>query len=893
MPQEISDSRLLAEAESWPLCSGSALRLRTVRLGRDAVGVLGSDTQTLASELEAHLRLRSGGRTLASLSSLRDRAWFGPESTGAGTVALAGYTVGLAQRYLSRAGSRVALRLDNHASPEDVADRAAHWRWLSLRVPADFLIAALYATDNGPPVSDEVSLATAHLERLLQRPVAENHLHVGAAFGFPLLWTTWMGAWLRDMPPLKSLRIEPGSPLGNATRFRDRLLAAALTRILLASFLWGRERKRAPGTFADFEARELPRMAERLGWPSGSWDALRWMSRALEILRGAEGENDFPRMQRLYALLTTPAPTSAPKTLQALRDADPLSSWLKPGTTGPCAETLFAVRALHYLLHEGQGDTRFAEHFWQYERVRGLVHAHLIQEPGTAGLDWFGRHYRRLSPLRGPLEALRFHAAVAHQGREVQLAALETRTAPLPSWTEARDELRRLARAGLEAPSRPEGSTAPELGMVFHFIKEREHRLGGVTRLHIDPAGDPSGFRFGVWSRKRRGEAQALETALLYHPELLLLARGLDVASTELAVPTWAVAPCIRRVRDMSVTIASALMQQQPTWRAHPMRVACHAGEEFTRLVEGLRRIHELKEAGLLHNGDRIGHGLALGVEPEAWARTSRVVIQPAEDRLDDLLWELDRYCAGDVTASASRLERVRSEAATLLRSIYGGGAVDLELFRAARRLRHDPSVLERLGFPDRPKAAPAPGSPEALILCYLRDVGVFRRGQALVEVRADPEELVFLSAAQHWLRSLLARQEITVESNPSSNLLIADMLGIEEHPVLRMGGSRLGTPNASVLSDVMVSLSSDDPITFATRLADEYAYFYFALLRRQVRSAEALEFLDLLRENGMRSRFTLPASAVPEALRSLVPDSPATGGCHYRARGAQLKLQL
>ncbi|WP_375742106.1 hypothetical protein NR800_22305 [Corallococcus interemptor] len=744
-------------------------------------------------------------------------------------------------------------------------------------MPADFLIAALHATDNGRPVSDEVSLATAHLERLLQRPVAENHLHVGAAFGFPLLWTTWMGAWIRDMPPLKSLRIEPGSPLGNATSFRDRLLAAAFTRILLASFLWRRERDRMHGTFSDFETRELPGMAERLSWPWGARDALRWMSRALALLRGVETENDFPRMQRLYALLIAPAPFSAPDTLQALRDADPLASWLKSSAAGPCAETLFAVRALHYLLHEGQDDSRFAEHFWQYERVRGLVHAHLIQEPGTAGLDWFGRHYRRLSPLRGPLEDLRFHAALAHQGREVRLSALETRTAPLPSWTEVRDELRRLARAGLESPSRPEGSTAPELGMVFHFIKEREHRLGGATRLHIDPAGDPSGFRFGVWSRKRRGEAQALEAALRYHPELLLLARGLDVASTELAVPTWAVAPNIRRVRDTSVTIASALMRQQPTWRSHPMRVACHAGEEFTRLVEGLRRIHELKEAGLLHNGDRIGHGLALGVGPEAWARTSRVVIQPAEDRLDDLLWELDRYCAGDVPASASRLERVRSEAVSLLRGIYAVGAVDLELFRTARRLRHDPTVLERLGFPDRPKVAPAPGSPEALVLCYLRDVGVFRRGQALVEVRSDPEELVFLDAVQHWLRSLLARLEITVESNPSSNLLIADMLGIEEHPVLRMAGSRLGDLRSSTLSDVMVSLSSDDPITFATRLADEYAYFYFALLRKLVPSAQALEWLDLLRENGMRSRFTLPASAVHEALRSLVPDFTAS----------------
>ncbi|MBZ4419153.1 hypothetical protein [Myxococcus sp. RHSTA-1-4] len=887
MPHEVPHSRLLAEAEAWPLCSNAALRHRTTRLGRAAVGILDAPTASLASELEAHLRLRSGGRSLSSLSALRDRAWFGAEPGNTTAVALADYAVQLAQRYLVRAGTRVALRRDNHTSTTDIADRAAHWRWLGLRLPADLLVAALHAPNGTAPPGDDVALATAHLERLLQRPVAETHLHVGAAFGFPLLWTTWMSWLCRSGPELDKLQVDAGSPFGNGEGLRSRLLTAAVARVLFAAFLWKKERGAFPGGFAGFEAQELPALCARLRWPSGATDCLRLCSRVLAFLHGTVEHIPFAYTRRLYALLTNAGSHTPPDTLDGLRETDPLAAWLRPAPGGACPETLFTVRALHYLLHTGRGDTRFAELFWQYERIRGLVHAHLIQEPGTSGLDWFGRHYRRLSPLRGPLEELRFQAAVHHQSRGLALAALETRTAPPSSWTEVRDEVRRLACAGVGMTPRPAGAPAPELGLIFHFIKEREHKLGLRRHLHADPSGDPAGFRFGVWFRHRRREALALQTALFHHPELLLLTRGLDVASTELAIPTWAVAPLLSILRETSVDISAALARKQPTWQTGPLRLTCHAGEEFSRLVEGLRRIHELKEAGLLQNGDRLGHGLALGTDPRRWATASGVVVQPAEERLEDLLWELDRYGSGEVGAPARRIERVRTEALTLARRIYSAEAhVDLDTLREARRLRHQPEVLQWLGFPDRRTVHSLKG-PEHLVLAYLTDVGLFRRGQELVEVRADEGEVVFLQEVQHWLCSQLARLEVTVEANPSSNLLIADLLGVDDHPVLRMAGY---SPQASeppgqeareprdASSELMISINSDDPITFATCLADEYAYFYFALLRRQVPSSEALAWLDTLREHGMRSRFTQPASADERSLEYVL--GPAFQRC-------------
>ena len=67
-----------------------------------------------------------------------------------------------------------------------------------------------------------------------------------------------------------------------------------------------------------------------------------------------------------------------------------------------------------------------------------------------------------------------------------------------------------------------------------------------------------------------------------------------------------------------------------------------------------------------------------------------------------------------------------------------------------------------------------------------------------------------------------------------------------------------------------MLSISTDDPTTFASHLADEYAHIYFALTRNQVPSEEALAWLDEVRRHGWRSRFSLCASRRPENLEAV-----------------------
>lgn len=64
------------------------------------------------------------------------------------------------------------------------------------------------------------------------------------------------------------------------------------------------------------------------------------------------------------------------------------------------------------------------------------------------------------------------------------------------------------------------------------------------------------------------------------------------------------------------------LGHSHPDLRTPTLRATVHAGEDFTRLAEGIRRMHESVEFGLLRMGDRIGHGVALGVDPARWMKS-------------------------------------------------------------------------------------------------------------------------------------------------------------------------------------------------------------------------------------------------------------------------------
>jgi adenosine deaminase len=115
-------------------------------------------------------------------------------------------------------------------------------------------------------------------------------------------------------------------------------------------------------------------------------------------------------------------------------------------------------------------------------------------------------------------------------------------------------------------------------------------------------------------------------------------------------------------------------------------------------------------------------------------------------------------------------------------------------------------------------------------------------------------EEVEALTAVQNGLRRGIAQSGIVVEVNPSSNLLIGDLLDLRNHPILRLFPP---VPEPDGPPPVMIALGSDDPLTFSTQLLREYTLLHQAASAAGYPERAVQDWLESIRRTGMDARFT------------------------------------
>jgi adenosine deaminase len=109
--------------------------------------------------------------------------------------------------------------------------------------------------------------------------------------------------------------------------------------------------------------------------------------------------------------------------------------------------------------------------------------------------------------------------------------------------------------------------------------------------------------------------------------------RGLDVAGNENVQRIEEHAPMLRWLRR---GLIRASHSQLPTPGPH---LSIHAGEDYAHPLSGLRHIDETVRFCEMRAGDRIGHALALGLQPKNWIKTHGDMMLSAEEHLDNLVW--------------------------------------------------------------------------------------------------------------------------------------------------------------------------------------------------------------------------------------------------------------
>lgn len=890
---------IIAELAACPLSSETALRAALTHLDPKVSGSTGN----LWRAAERDLLHACPSLSLDELLNLRDRLWF--EDVSHGARSLYDYLQRIARCFLRHDGTAAVPSFDGDDferafDTRDARARSA-WRWLSLALPPDLLFAALGDGTDCPIDVDCLSPALAR--RLEDDGFAEVHLHLGAALNFPILWAAILH---RIAAP--SFRgdafASPGACLEEGKAIAPWLLRVAIARYLLAVYL-----AQFPDghRFDEFTRHIHAQLIRRLG-STGVAVLATAIHELMDGKLSRPPRNLHSALQLIYADLTSIRMIRKPERLDQVWLLDPITPLMDPG--GPRPESWFIWRGLTYLERHPR-DAAFATLFWQVIRVRCLFYRHVTQRPMTPGLQWFVRFYSRLSPGRKSLGTrVLVESAGMLDGLTHGLRSLEVRTSPDRSTSETfslikdaakvfadrsaagsdmftllRDTDRTLVDPHCSSMVPPENDCSrrpgeqpvsgkrlpPEFGFVLHFARERG---GGADKGrptafwrggHADPSirsdaprgGNPSGYRYARFYMERREQAYALGRLLAMYPLALEHIRGLDLCTDEVGVPTWVMAPLLRYVRDAGEA-AARLLKRQHGIAVTPLRTTVHAGEDFVHLLSGLRRLDEAIDRLHLRTGDRLGHALALGVDARGWAARAGRIAMPKEERLLDLVWEWSWRSRNGGAASSNRRMFIDREIARLSEELFGKRVSALVLERLVDDL-HKEIMLRWARFPSGPVPDRRPERRHRLLLRLLTDPTVFKRGREVLWV--DPAgEGDALDELQRALRRKVGARSITVEVNPSSNLLIGQLAHFGEHPLWRLRPYR---PTDGV-PPVVIAIGSDDPLTFATNLRQEYQLVYDALLLDGCSAEEAEAWVEGVRKASLNARFTIPRTGLP-----------------------------
>ncbi|MFY9822456.1 MAG: hypothetical protein WAM82_13815 [Thermoanaerobaculia bacterium] len=500
-------------------------------------------------------------------------------------------------------------------------------------------------------------------------------------------------------------------------------------------------------------------------------------------------------------------------------------------------ERLFLCRAFAHIQCQKLAivDADFEALFLQYLRVKTAVFSMLVHAPGERGLEQFRTHFSQIKVYAPDAEYI---PPDSQSGPELVVAATEYRVAT-DAWFRYRRRKKRAIQAGISR--REEGESA----WLIHLKRE---------------APDDGIPLFGSGIKMLEKDGEQIKSAIALQPTELRELRGLDLAGVESDQPLWVAVETLRSVRKRSQEVAA----RDARWGVLPLGLTLHVGEDFTWLTSGVRAVAEPLHWDLLLRGDRLGHATAITIDPTKWCqrKPGQKVTLKRFERLLDLAF-LAEYAKGHAQQEE---EWLAAEMRNIVCAIWGNAErthSDKDLILHVCRLWTLLGTRRaRVFLKQRPVSHHS--VVEKWLSRYLWSSSVQHRAhQAETLTIEESVELELLKVARKRVIHELARLQICVETNPSSNLVVGSLESVAAQDFLHRRPTVNEEPGVQPGDETLTwTISTDDPITFSTTLADEYAYAWAGLVLRQNNPCDpayARALLDEAAATSMRMRFTIP----------------------------------
>ena len=348
------------------------------------------------------------------------------------------------------------------------------------------------------------------------------------------------------------------------------------------------------------------------------------------------------------------------------------------------------------------------------------------------------------------------------------------------------------------------------------------------------------------------------------------------------------------------------------------LRVSYHVGEDNQDVLDGLRAIDEAIKFLNLDSEDRLGHATLLGIDVEKWyADRNHTILIRQQDYLDNIAWLYNKINKYHISNQDNLLEYLLNEFYVYFNRIYeiafdqeyiSDIVKEREIFRSKKQsdknlsmnarkpvinfniynyyaswaLRGDDPELYKNGYCqyrgivadiwsenriNKKKEIGKRDIPEAEILYhYYHYNNVVRmEGEKPIMVKIPKHMQKGIAAVQKQMQRKIAKRGIAIETNPSSNLMIAGLGSYTEHPILRFYNKGLSM-DAELEWDcpqINVSINTDDQGVFVTSLKNEYTLMAGSLEfaedsdgNRLYKKDKIYDWMELIRQMGNSQKF-------------------------------------
>ena len=378
--------------------------------------------------------------------------------------------------------------------------------------------------------------------------------------------------------------------------------------------------------------------------------------------------------------------------------------------------------------------------------------------------------------------------------------------------------------------------------------------------------------------------------------DLSKLITTIDVAGDENRTPPEVFAPIIKYLRrdikkldDFRDNYIKYQRDGHDFIENYKLRLSVHAGEDFNHIVTGMRKVHETVKFYHMNDRDRLGHALAIGLNPKKWCELNGDIFVTKHEHFDNLVWlyhqanEIDGYFQF-TDRLKSKYEKVALE---LFKDIYGNFEATIDDMYKAWKLREycpvvmfndndfakrdeyiEPNLFDAEKYPYYDVA-------KKIYKKYHTCESVRNNGDKVMKIEYDninidgyhkyfitDDDLDLIEAVQDRLIQKFCDKGIIIETNPSSNVYIAHINSYYEHPIYRWNPiedddlkpkdgkfNRYGIRS----SRMKVCVNTDDPAIMPTTLRNEFKLIERNALASHSSSQEKIEqWSENIRKTGI-----------------------------------------